>query len=478
MTKNNSGRLPLWTKLIYGSGEFGPSSIGMMRSLFFVIYLTDTVGLDPRLASLGAIVGLIWDAINDPLVGMFSDRVKSRWGRRRPFLLIFSIPFGASFVAMWSAPNWDSQIALTVYVTLAFMLVDTFGTLTTVPYLSLTPELTQEYDERTVLSGFRTAFQLVGSFSVVITAPLLIDSAIESGLSQQHGYQTAGAVFGFLAAFFFLGVFLFIRERNLVDELPESVSIFKLLKIAWSNIPFRFVMGIFLLNWTALDLVAVVFPFYLLYWMAKGNLLAKVNIFGLNLALESAFFGVLMFVCILSVPFWIWISRRRNKRDAYVAGMIYLVVILFLIFFVQPEQMNTLLVLGALAGFGVSAAYVLPDAMFPDIIEWDELRTRHRQEGIYYGARNFIRRVTMALVMFLTLQLLGWTGYQTPPPDVVEFLQPRQALLTIRILISLVSVVMLSGAALLTWFNPMTREKNDRIRNLIDRRKARIVQLD
>ncbi len=449
-----------------------------MRSLFFVIYLTDTVGLDPRLASLGAIVGLIWDAINDPLVGMFSDRVQSRWGRRRPFLLIFSIPFGASFVAMWSAPNWDSQIALIVYVTLAFMLVDTFGTLTTVPYLSLTPELTQEYDERTALSGFRTAFQLIGSFSVVLTAPMLIDRAIESGLSQQRGYLTAGIVFGSLAAVFYLGVFLFIREKNLAEEIPESISIFKLLQIAWSNIPFRFVMGIFLLNWTALDMVAVLFPFYLLYWMAKGDLLAKVKIFGLTLAMETAFFGVLMFVCVLSVPFWLWFSRHRNKRDAYVAGMLFLVVILFLIFFVQPEQMNTLLVLGALAGLGVSAAYVLPDAMFPDIIEWDELRTRRRQEGIYYGARNFIRRVTMAVVIFMTLQLLGWTGYQTPPPDAVEFVQPSQALLAIRILISLVSVAMLSGAALMTWLNPMTREKNIRIRKLIERRKARIVLID
>jgi len=475
LTTNKSGRLSLWTKLIYGSGEFGPSAIGMMRSLFFVIYLTDTVGLDPRLASLGAIVGLIWDAINDPLVGMFSDRVQTRWGRRRPFLLIFSIPFGASFIAMWSAPNWDSQIALTVYVTLAFMLVDTFGTLTAVPYLSLTPELTQEYDERTVLSGFRTAFQLVGSFSVVLTVPLLIDRALEAGLSQQRGYLIAGAIFGFLAAIFYLAVFLFIREKNLVEEPPERISIFELLKLAWSNIPFRFVMGIFLLNWTALDMVAVVFPFYLLYWIANGNLLAKASIFGFDLALESAFFGVLMFVNVISVPFWLWLSRRRNKRDAYVVGMAFLVLILFLIFWVQPEQMDKLLVLGALAGFGVSAAYVLPDAMFPDIIEWDELRTRRRQEGIYYGARNFIRRVTMAVVIFITLQLLGWTGYQTPPPDVVEFVQPREALLTIRILISIVSIVMLSGAALMTWLNPMTREKNIRIRNLIERRKARTI---
>jgi GPH family glycoside/pentoside/hexuronide:cation symporter len=475
-SNHKNGKLPTWTKLVYGSGEFGPSSIGLMRSLFFVIYLTDTVGLDPRLASLGAIIGLVWDGINDPLVGILSDRVQTRWGRRRPFLFVFALPYGASFVAMWSAPQWSSQIALITYVTLAFMLVDTLGTLTTIPYLSLTPELTQEYDERTALSGYRTAFTLITSLAVVITAPLMIDYAIERGLTQQQGYMIAAAIFGGLAALFYFAVFVFIREREIVEEQQtESLTVLKTLKLAWSNVPFRFVLFIFLLNWTAMDLVAVVFPFFLLYWVAAGDLLEKASIFGLQLPLESAFFGALMLVNILSVPFWVWLSRRRNKRDAYLAGMLFLGVILLLIFRIQPGQMDQLVLLGALAGFGVSAAYVLPDAMFPDIVEWDELRTGCRQEAIYYGARNFIRRMTMALVIFVTLQLLAWSGYQTPPSGVVQFTQPPRALLTIRVLVSIISTAMFATAALVAWFNPMTRGVNLRIRRLIARRKARSI---
>lgn len=472
MAQSKDDILPTWVKLVYSSGEFGPASIGMMRSLFFVIYLTDTVGLDPRLASLGAIVGLIWDAINDPLVGVISDRVRSRWGRRRPFLLVFSIPFGVSSALLWAAPNWNNQIALTAYVTIAFMLVDTLGTLLTIPYLSLIPEMTQDYDERTSLAGFRTAFQLIGSLAVVITAPMLIDAALESGFTHKYGYVTAGAVFGALSVIFFMVVFFFIRERE-SSVATERLPIHKTLELAWSNVPFRFVAIIFLLNWTMLDMVAVLFPFYLLYWIAEGNLLAKASIFGINLALESAFFGILMIVCILSVPFWLWFTRRRNKRDAYVVGMVILLAILLLIFFVRPGQIDLLLVLGAMAGFGVSSAYVLPDALFPDIIEWDELRAGKRQEGIYYGARAFIRKLTTALVIFLALQLLGLSGYQTPPTGVIYFKQPDSAVLMIRILISLVSGLMLVIAALMAWLNPMTRERNARIRRLLERRKNR-----
>lgn len=475
--QNKAGRLPFWVKLVFGSGEFGPASIGMMRSLFFVIYLTDTVGLDPRLASLGAVVGLVWDGINDPLVGVVSDRVQSRWGRRRPFLLIFSIPFGIASALLWAAPSWSNQIALTIYVTIAFMLVDTLGTLLVVPYLSLIPELTQDYDERTSLAGFKTAFQLIGSLTVVIVAPMVIDFAIEAGWSQKLGYMAAGSIFGFISAVLYLVLFFSIRESDSATK-AEQYPFFQSLQLAWSNIPFRFVATIFLLNWTTMDMVAIVFPFYLLYWIAQGNLLEKAHILGLDWALESAFFGLLMLVCIISVPFWLWFARIRNKRDAYVMGMIFLATVLLLIFFVQPGQINRLLILGALAGFGVSSAYVFPDAMFPDIVEWDELRARRRQEGIYYGARAFIRKLTTALVIFITLQMLGWSGYQTPPPDAIQFTQPASAILVIRILVSMVSGAMLLMAALMAWLNPITRERNARIRRLLERRKSRAATQD
>ncbi|MGZ9222448.1 MAG: MFS transporter, partial [Anaerolineales bacterium] len=192
----DKGRLSLWMKLLYGSGDWGISSIGMMRSIFYAIYLTDVVGIEPRLASFGALVGIVWDAINDPLIGILSDRLHTRWGRRRPFLLWFAIPFGLSFIILWSAPDWESQTALLIYVTLSFMLADTLQTLVSVPFLSLTPELTPDYDERTTLTSSRSFFQLLGALSVVIAAPAIVDRVLASGGTQQQGFVLVGAIFG------------------------------------------------------------------------------------------------------------------------------------------------------------------------------------------------------------------------------------------------------------------------------------------
>jgi len=473
MTETLTARLPLWLKLLYGSGDWGISSVGMMRSIFYAIYLTDVVGLEPRLASFGALVGIIWDAVNDPIVGVLTDRLHTRWGRRRPFLLWFAIPFGLSFVILWSAPNWDSQAALMIYVTLAFMLADTLQTLISVPFLSLTPELTPDYDERTTLTSFRSFFQLSGALSVVIVAPIIVDMTLASGGTQQQGFMLVGAIFGGIGAIPLLLLGVFVRETS-TPEQQQAMPFRDTLREAWKNKPFRFAVGIHMLNWSAVDMVAVTFPYFLLYWVAQGDLLATVHIFGLELAYESAFFGILMSVCILFIPFWLWMAKRFDKRTAYRIGMTIWVAVALTIYTIQPGQTNYLLFIAALAGVGVSAAYTLPDSIFADVIEWDELRTGRRQEGIFFGIRTLIRKLTGALVIFVTLQLLGGAGYEAPPAGVTQFMQPESALQMIRLLVSPFGAAIVSGTIVFAWLFPLSREQHRKIQRLLEQRRGRI----
>jgi glycoside/pentoside/hexuronide:cation symporter, GPH family len=461
-------------KLLYGSGDWSFSSMGMLRAIFYAIYLTDVVGLEPRLASFGALFGIVWDAINDPIIGLLSDRIHTRWGRRRPFLLWFAIPFGFSFITLWSAPNWESQTALLIYVTLSFMLADTLQTLVGVPFLSLTPELTSDYDERTTLTSFRSFFQLTGALTVVIAAPAMVDMVLAAGGSQQQGFMLVGAIFGSIGAIPLLLIGLFVREKSRPEQ-TRALSFRETIRAAWQNIPFRYMVGIHVLNWSATDMVVVIFPYFLLYWVAQGNQLASIRFFELELAYESAFFGILMSVCILLIPFWRWLAQRRNKREAYMLGMAFWVVVQLLIFTIRPGDTRSLLVFAALAGVGVSAAYTLPDSLFADVIEWDELRTRRRQEGIFYGIRTLIRKLTGALVIFITLQLLGRSGYVSPPEGALQFTQTDSVLQMIRLLISPFGAAVLCGTIILAWLFPLSREKYTRIQKLLEQRRARLA---
>ncbi len=313
-------RLSLWTKLVFGSGDWSMSSFGTLRQIFYAIFLTDVVGLEPRLASIAALVGILWDAINDPLVGVLSDRVHTRWGRRRPFLLWFAIPYGLGFVILWWPPPFSNQVALAAVITLAFMLSDTLQTLVDVPLYALTPDITLDYDERTSLTGYRMFFNLLASLVTAVAAPAIVDSALASGATQQQGYMIVAALFGGLSVLPLLLIFFSIRERPRSQQeirAEREISFFETVRAAWSNVPFRFATGLYMLNWITFDLVALSLPFFISYWVSGGNLLQK----ALGLPIESTVFALLLITSVLVLPFWIWLSNRLNKHIAYVIGM-------------------------------------------------------------------------------------------------------------------------------------------------------------
>jgi len=472
-TVNQETEMPFWRKLIFGMGDWSTASFGTLRQLFYAIFLTDVVGLEPRLASFVALIGIVWDAVNDPMVGTLTDRVRTRWGRRRPFLLFFAIPYGVSFLLFWWAPPIENQVLLAAMVCLAFILADSLQTLVYVPYLSLLPEIEPEYDKRTTLTGFRMFFNLLASLTTAVAAPAIVDAILASGGTQQQGYMLIASLFGGMAALPFLVIFFVVRERTRsVEELKkeQETPFMVAARTAWSNIPFRFATLLYMLNWITFDLVGLSLPFFLTYWVARGNLLEK----ALGLPIESAVFALLLVTSLLVLPFWVWLSRRLSKRDAYIAGMGFWALVQLLIFTIQPGQISFVLVLAVMAGVSVSSAHVLPDAIFPDVIEWDELRTGRRQEGIYYGVMNFIRKTTGALAIFIALQVLGWFGYQSPPAGATFFQQSELTLSAIRFLIGPLGAVLLFSAITMAWFYPLTRERHARIRRLLARKKERV----
>jgi GPH family glycoside/pentoside/hexuronide:cation symporter len=463
--------LSFFTKMIFGSGDWSIATFGTLRQLFYAIFLTDVVGLDARLASVAALLGIVWDAVNDPLVGTLSDRVRSRWGRRRPFLLWFAIPYGAAFMILWWAPPIQNQLALAAAVMLIYMLSDTLQTMVSVPLYALTPEISRDYDERTSLTGYRMFFNLVASLVAAVAAPAIVDSVLAGGATQQQGYFIVSALFGSLAVIPLLLIFFVVREqpRPPQEEKEAHVPFLVILRTAWSNIPFRFATALYMLNWITFDLIGLVLPFFVAYWVASGDLLKK----ALGLPLESTVFAFLLVTSVIVLPFWVWLAKRLSKNIAYIIGMAFWAVVQILIFTIQPGQVTYILVLSVAAGISVATAHVLPDSIFPDVIEWDELRTRRRQEGIYYGVKNFIRKLTGALAIFIALQVLGWVGYQSPPEGATFFVQSPATLTAIRILIGPLGAALLLSAILIAWFYPLTREKHGRIRRLLARREER-----
>lgn len=464
-------RIPRLTKIVYGTGDWGMAAFNTLRQIFYAIFLTDVVGLDPRLASFAAFIGVIWDAINDPLVGAWSDKLRTRWGRRRPFLLLFAIPYGLAFLMLWWAPPWKSQILLMIHVMLAYALSDTFQTLVVVPFHALTPEMTSDYDERTSLASYRMFFNFLASLAAGVAAPMIVDATLAGGGTQQQGYVIASAIFGATSIIPYLLIFFAVREKVPPEAQPREVSLRETVRQVWENVPFRYATAIYMLNWVTFDLVAAVLPFFLVYWIAQGNLLLKMPVIGMPI--ESAVLGIMAVLAIPVLPIWSWAAQRFGKRPTYLVAIAFWALILMSLLVVPPMHMGLVVIMAVLMSFSYSAAHMLPDAIFPDVIDWDELRTGERHEGIYYGAKNFIRKLTTAFALFVALQVLGWLGYQQPPETATLFRQPDAVITGVRILVSPVATALLVALLVVTWFYPLDRRRYERVRRLLARRQRR-----
>ncbi|MFN2303092.1 MAG: MFS transporter, partial [Anaerolineales bacterium] len=273
----NKDQLPLWRKIIYGTGDLGFSMNNSIITAFFSIFMVTVVGMPPGLVAIIFIIGRSWDFINDPIIGYLSDRTRSRWGRRRPFLLFGAIPFGLSFILLWLSPNL-SQTGLIIYYSIAYIIYEALATTVYMPYYALTPELTEDYDERTKLTSFRMMFNIIGSLTAYILPLLIIGNDWQ--LATSRSVVIMAVVAAVIAATPILGVFFGTKEKKEFQEvaLPKFIPS---LKAAFKNRPFVFGAMMYLFTWMTIIVVESNLQFFIIYIVERQsqNIIIMVSIF-------------------------------------------------------------------------------------------------------------------------------------------------------------------------------------------------------
>jgi GPH family glycoside/pentoside/hexuronide:cation symporter len=457
--------------VIFGSGTGSIAAFNTLRQLFFAMYVTDVAGVDARIASFVALVGLASDVLLVPRIGVWTDGARTRWGRRRPFLLLGALPAALGFLALWVAPPWESEAARAVHLALAWVIAHTLQSLVVVPYLALVPEIAPGYDDRTALTAWRMLFSIGASLAVAIGAPLVLDAMLAAGLPRPTGHVALAAGFGLLSAVPWLAIGASVRERPPDDAVSQPPPLMAL-RETWANVPFRYAAAIYLLTWTAFELVALMMPFFLTYRFAQGDLLASIDVFGVPVAAESVVLGTLLVSAMPAVPLWTWVARRFDKKTAFVAGMATWAAAELAMIAVPPGDTALLLALAAFAGAGVATAHVLPDAMLPDAVDYGELLTGRRAEASYYAAQDLLRKLAGGLALFVALQGLGWGGYVAPPEGATTWSVPEGAQLAILVLVGPVGVALLGGAMLAARAYPLTRERQAEVRRELEARRT------
>jgi len=447
-----SQKLSRLTKFFYGSGDLGFSLVGTIIGAYFLFFLTDVVGIKPAVAGIAILIGRTWDYLNDPLIGHLSDRTRSKWGRRRPFLLFGALPFALAFTLMWYRPPFESQVALAVYYAAAYVLFDAAATFVYMPYFALTPELTEDYDERTSLTSYRMFFSLLGGL-LAFTIPLMIVGSFTP--ANANKVLLMGAIFGLGSALPLLLVFFNTKERDefVAQEKPKFLDS---IKAALKNKPFIFGAVIYLLTWVCMDILQTILLFFIKYVLKLEGM-------------SDIIMALIFVTAIIALPFWEYASRKLNKRMAYVYGVVFWAVAQILLITVGPlVPMPVLVILCIMAGIGVSAAHVLPWAILPDAIEWDEYKTGERHEGMFYSLVTLMGKIASSIAIPLTAIMLDVTGYI---PNSAQ--QPASALLGIRLLIGPVPAVFLTISIIFALKYPLEREKFSSIVKELEERREK-----
>lgn len=455
-------RLPFRLRVAYGLGELGPAMAGSTLIFFQLVFLTDVAGLSPGWAGAVLLLARVWDAVNDPLIGWLSDQTRSSWGRRLPWMTAAAVPFALFFAAFWWVPGGliipGDQWARFVYYSVVALLYSTAATALGLPHSALTAELSRDYDERSRLTAARMAFSLGGSVGGLLLALVVFRLLPAAPPTVQYGVLgLCIAVLALVAmALCLRGIWGAARRSQAAPvEKKKTAGRWQEWLSLTKNRPFLLVCGIYLCSWLAMQFTAAVLPFY------------TRNVAGLSTTTFHLLALSVQVTALLLLPVWEHLSFRLGKKAVYFLGMSFWILAQTGLLFLPGGQPAVLFGLGILAGFGISVCYLIPNAMLPDVIEWDELRTGRRREGMYYGVCVFLQKLALALGAFGIGQLLAWNGYLSSAPGEEAPIQPESAIQAIRWAIGPLPALALVAGLVLAWFYPITRQRHARLVGLL-----------
>jgi glycoside/pentoside/hexuronide:cation symporter, GPH family len=432
--------LTLKSKIGYGFCDLGGNLFFTAIGLWLMIYLTDTVGIAAGLAGIVVAIGKIWDAITDPIAGYLSDRTKTRWGRRRPWILFGSFPLFVTMVIMFTNPGFDSQAALFAWGVVAFCLLNTAYTAVNIPYNSLTPELTQDYHERTSLNGFRFGFAVIGTLlGAGMALPI-----VGFFKTKSTGFMVMGTVFGAAMLITALITFISVREPE-TERAPLNKGFFETYRKVFRNRPYLLILGAYALHVTGLTIVMSVAAYYFKYIHNDEQMTTTAML-------------VLLVTAFVFIPVSVFLSKKFGKKIVYGAGMLIFaanVMVMFFLGHLYPVSFSIALMLTS--GVGLGLTYVMPWAMVPDAVEYDYLLSGERTEGAFYGIWTFGIKIGQAIALAITGAVLSIVGY------VPEAAQTPVAQLGIRLLVGPITAVIFVIGVVVLYLYPINETRYNEI---------------
>ena len=452
MKQKNTEYIALSKKIAYSAPAFALAVVGIPVYVYIPKFYTDVVGIN--IAALGSLLFSvrIFDAITDPAIGYISDRTRTRFGRRRPYIALGSLFVVLSMVLLFNPPQASPNFE-TWWFGICIYALFLFWTVVTVPFEALGPEITFDYHERTSLFSMRDGSLIAGTL-LAASSPALV--AWVFGLAPDD--EGERAKFFWIAALYaplLIGscwwCVMAVKEKPPSGKL-SATGLWHGLRDVASNRPFIILVVSYTIAAIGSNLPATLILYYVEYVLQSQ--------------LADAFLLLYFVTGILFLPGWVWLSGRIGKKAAWLTSMAINTGAFICVFFLGPGDAHIYGILVFLSGIGFGATLALPSAIQADVIDYDELLSGRRREGQYIGLWSIAKKFAAAIGVGVGLYVLGWVGYE-PNVD-----QTEQVRLTLRILYALVPSFCNILAFVIVLAYPISSRVHAQIRTAIAERKA------
>lgn len=464
-----SDRVGFSNKLLYGSGMIGYALLIQGYMQFYNPIFNDTLGLDPVLIGWVIAICRLWDAVTDPFMGNVTDNTRSRFGRRRPWIALGALLCAVSFIAVWWFPSGQSENFYFGWLLISSLIFYVAFTIYSVPYIALGMEISPDYHERGSVMAIRTVLQQVGFFAV---SSLYWLTSLDRFEDRAEGMKWNSLWVGSLIFVVIMIPAVFSKEHpSLAGSKGRALKKTKLwhsVKETLSCWPFLNLALITVVSLLGLMMVGSLGYYVTIYHMFDGN---KGDVSGKLMTIVNYTIPI---STVVAVPLLQKVSTYWGKRTTMIfAFSVALVGTLLKWPFYTPENPYLSIIPSILLGIGSAAAYVFVNAMIPEAVDADELKTGERREGMFSAVYSWTFKIGAAVALLMAGYVLSWTGFDAN----LEGPQSESTIFWMRIFFTGIPAVSLFGAIVLAFYYPITEAKAYEIREELEaRRKLRAAE--
>ncbi len=402
--------LPLGVKLAFGAPHFAGAGMAIPVAIYMPIFYSDTVLVPLGYIAMAVAFARAFDAITDPLMGWITDRTKTRWGRRRPWMMLGAPLCALAFVALFTPPLGLEPMAAARWFTVTFVLFFLASTMYGIPHYGLGPEITLDYKERLSLFGWMEGFAVLGTM-VAAAIPAMLISSLGSA---RAAYSTFAMAMGVLLVLSYTVLCIRIRERPDFYQ-RESNPLIPGIRRVLRNRPFRVLLGVYLAASVTGAIPGLMMPYFTKYVLQPENPERWIGIFLLTY-FASAF---------LFMPLWIRAARRFGKKPIYLITLASGGAGSAALFFVGEGDLWQTFVILVWAGSSFGVRLFLAPSMQADVIDYDEFLTGKRREAQYGALWAIMTKFTVIPSASVPLAILASLGFQ---PNVEQSETVRHAI--------------------------------------------------